>query len=93
MSVRVFARLRDIVGAAELEREAPAGASVRHLWDDLVADFPDAGDYAGSLSAAVNTEYAKMDTELHDGDEVAFLPPVSGGERVAMLRIGRCSTN
>ncbi|MDP6372499.1 MAG: MoaD/ThiS family protein [Vicinamibacterales bacterium] len=93
MSVRVFARLRDIVGAAELEREVPAGASVRRLWDGLVAEFPDAGAYAGSLSAAVNTEYAKMDTELHNGDEVAFLPPVSGGEGVATPRIGRCSTN
>ena len=75
VNIRVFARLRDIVGAAELDRDMPTGATVRQLWE-----FPDASAYAGSLSAAVNTEYAKMETMLHDGDEVAFLPPVSGGQ-------------
>ena len=80
VTVRVFARLRDIVGAAELTREAPDGATVQHVWNDLVDEFPDAGAYASSLSAAVNTEYAKMDAVVHDGDDVAFLPPVSGGD-------------
>ena len=80
VNIRVFARLRDIVGAVELDRDIPTGATVRQLWDELVVEFPDASAYAGSLSAAVNTEYAKMETMLHDGDEVAFLPPVSGGQ-------------
>jgi molybdopterin synthase sulfur carrier subunit len=35
--------------------------------------------YRGSVSGAVNAEYARMDAPIHDGDEVAFLPPVSGG--------------
>ena len=79
VSVRLFARLRDIVGAGELDREVPAGTSVQALWDDLSDDFPDIRAYTGSMSSAVNAEYSRMDVELRDGDEVAFLPPVSGG--------------
>ena len=80
VNIRVFARLRDIVGAAELDRDVPTGATAQRIWDDLVEEFPDISTYTGSISTAVNAEYAKMETVLDDGDEVAFLPPVSGGE-------------
>lgn len=79
MTVRLFARLRDIVGASELGRDVPANASVKTVWDQLVAEFPDLGAYGASMSTAVNADYARMDARLSDGDEVAFLPPVSGG--------------
>ena len=79
VTVRLFARLRDIVGAGELTRETGADATVRSVWESLVADFPAAASYERSLSVAVNADYARMDTTLADGDEVAFLPPVSGG--------------
>ena len=79
VTVRLFARLRDIVGASELGRDVPAHASVKTVWDQLVTEFPDLGVYAASISAAVNADYARMDARLADGDEVAFLPPVSGG--------------
>jgi molybdopterin converting factor subunit 1 len=77
--VRLFARLRDLVGAGELERDVPAGATVRIVWDDLVTEYPAIAAYADSMSCAVNAEYARMTTAVGDGDEVAFLPPVSGG--------------
>ncbi|HIA50272.1 MAG TPA: molybdopterin converting factor subunit 1 [Acidobacteria bacterium] len=80
VNIRVFARLRDIVGAAELDRDVPTGTTAQRLWEDLVEEFPDISTYTGSISTAVNAEYAKMETVLDDGDEVAFLPPVSGGE-------------
>ena len=79
VTVRLFARLRDIVGAGELQREVPPGATVRAVWQNLAAEFPELGSYATSISTAVNAEYARMDAVLHEGDEVAFLPPVSGG--------------
>ena len=80
MNIRVFARLRDIIGVAELDRDVPTGTTAKKIWDDLVEEFPDISTYTGSISTAVNAEYAKMETVLDDGDEVAFLPPVSGGE-------------
>ncbi len=79
--VRLFARLRDIAGTAELEREVPAGATVRKVWEMLAGEFPELAQYATSMSTAVNAEYTRSDAALHDGDEVAFLPPVSGGSR------------
>jgi len=76
----LFARLCDIVGSNEIERDVPIGTTVRMLWDNLIADFAGLEAYGESLSSAVNAEYARMDVVLNDGDEVAFLPPVSGGQ-------------
>ena len=79
VTIRLFARLRDVAGAGELRRELPGGSSARSAWDSLVGEFPDFDDYTRAVSCAVNEEYARMTTPLNDGDEVAFLPPVSGG--------------
>jgi molybdopterin converting factor subunit 1 len=79
VTVRLFARLRDLVGAGELRREAADAATVESIWHALVSDYPAIAPYAASMSCAVNAEYARMTTKLRDGDEVAFLPPVSGG--------------
>ena len=78
VTVRLFARLRDIAGA-ELSREVGPGATAATVWRDLVRDFPDLAAYERSLSTAINADYARMGDAVHDGDEVAFLPPVSGG--------------
>ena len=66
-------------GRPELRRELPDGATARSVWDALVAEFPGFDDYSKAVSCAVNEEYARMTAALSDGDEVAFLPPVSGG--------------
>ena len=79
MTVRLFARLRDLAGAAEMSREVEHGATIGAVWRDLAGEFPALADYERSISAALNADYARMDAEVHDGDEVAFLPPVSGG--------------
>jgi molybdopterin converting factor subunit 1 len=79
VTVKLFARLRDITGSEELTREIPAGATIGNVWRGLAAEFPALGDYERSISTAVNLDYARMNTEVQDGDEIAFLPPVSGG--------------
>jgi molybdopterin converting factor subunit 1 len=79
VTIRLFARLRDMAGAGEIRRELPGGSIARSAWDSLVGEFPDFDDYTRAVSCAVNEEYARMTTPLNDGDEVAFLPPVSGG--------------
>jgi molybdopterin converting factor subunit 1 len=79
VTIRLFARLRDIVGLSELAREVEPGATIGTLWRMLVAEHPDLAAYERSISSAVNADYARMDQGLNDGDEVAFLPPVSGG--------------
>jgi len=79
VTVRLFARLRDIVGTTELAREAAPGDTIASIWRQLVNEYVELAGYERSISTAVNGDYARMDHQLHDGDEVAFLPPVSGG--------------
>ena len=79
VTVRLFARLREIAGAGELAREVDDDATIAMVWQQLVRDFPDFAGYGRSISAAVNADYARMDRRVREGDEIAFLPPVSGG--------------
>jgi molybdopterin converting factor subunit 1 len=79
VTVRLFARLREIAGTGDLERELPDGATIGTVWQALVAEWGELAPYARTLSSARNLEYARFDTPVADGDEVAFLPPVSGG--------------
>ena len=79
VTIRLFARLRELAGGSELSRQMPDGSSAGDLWQRLVSEFPALGDHTSSISLAVNQEYARPATVLRDGDEVAFLPPVSGG--------------
>ena len=79
VTVRLFARLRELAGSGELRRELPAGSTVATLWDALATEFHAMRPHGRSVSAAVNQEFARRTTELGEGDEVAFLPPVSGG--------------
>ena len=79
VKVRLFARLRDLAGASELVRDVPSPATVQTVWDGLVAELPALLEYERTISVAVNAEYARMAADVSDGDEVAFLPPVSGG--------------
>jgi molybdopterin synthase catalytic subunit len=79
VTVRLFARLRDVAGAAELARDVPGGATVGDVWRQLAREFPEFASYERSISSAINADYARMDQVIGDGDEIAFLPPVSGG--------------
>ncbi len=79
VNVRLFARLRDMVGVAELPCDVPEGSRVSDVWRALEAQHPAIAPYANSVSAAVNADYARMNAPVDDGDEVAFMPPVSGG--------------
>lgn len=77
--VRFFAGHRDIAGRAEQELQLEEGATVGALWERLVADYPRLAGYSGRLLYAVNQQFADPATVLGDGDEVAYIPPVSGG--------------
>jgi molybdopterin converting factor subunit 1 len=79
VTVRLFARLRDVTGSSELDADLPAPATIADVWDVLVGRHPGLGPFRSSLSCARNLEYAQFTTPVEDGDEIAFLPPVSGG--------------
>lgn len=77
--IRAFAGLREALGAGELTVEAPTGTDVAGLVAKLSEDYPQARLPARRFTVAVNRSYAPPDRPLADGDEVALLPPVSGG--------------
>ncbi|CAN5790321.1 molybdopterin converting factor subunit 1 [soil metagenome] len=79
VTLRMFARLREISGTSELQVVRPEGSNASALWSDLAQEYPGLAPYTGSVSCAINQEYAKLSTALKEGDEIAFLPPVSGG--------------
>lgn len=82
MRVRVlfFGRLKEIVGRAEEDAEMSEGARVEDLFARYGSRFPQLAEFRPSVVASVNQEFAAWRTPLTHGDEVAFLPPVSGGE-------------
>lgn len=77
--VRLFAALVEAAGTDVLDLELPAGATVRAALEAAGGRVPAVRRYAGSLLAAVNMEYVALAHPLADGDEVALIPPVSGG--------------
>ena len=79
VTIRLFARLRDLAGSGELVRDVDSPATVGSVWSTLVGEMPALGEYERTMSVAVNADYARMSATVHEGDEVAFLPPVSGG--------------
>ncbi|GIV90803.1 MAG: molybdopterin synthase sulfur carrier subunit [Chloroflexus sp.] len=79
VTVRFFAGHRDIVGRATAQYTVANGTTVGQLWEQLVTDYPRLAGYTGRLLFAVNQQFGQPATVLADGDEVAFIPPVSGG--------------
>ena len=79
VTVRLFAQLREVCGGSECVCAVPAGTSVADVWRALILRHPSLEPYGGSVTCAVNADFAKMTSSVRDGDEVAFLPPVSGG--------------
>jgi MoaE-MoaD fusion protein len=74
VAVRLFAGLRERAGVGSLELDLPDGATVADVWPRL-----ELGDEPAGLLYALNRDYADRATTLGEGDEVALIPPVSGG--------------
>ena len=80
--LRFFASLRERLRCSELDWDLPDGATVDDLWEGLCARYPQLAALRASMTFAVNREYVRGDHTLSSGDEVALIPPVSGGTDV-----------
>lgn len=91
MNIRVlfFGLTHDLTGMGEEQLELPEGGRLEDLWQRYETRFPRLAEMSESLVAAVNQEVADRSHRLRDGDEVAFLPPVSGGSSDDFYRITR----
>ena len=79
IKVLFFASCRDIVGTKELDLEVQEGFRVGDLKRNLLEEYPRLAALNDVLSVAINAEYVDESALLNPGDEVAFIPPVSGG--------------
>lgn len=81
IQVKFFALARDLAGAAETTVSVPDGASVGQVWDEIIRRHPGLARYRDEFLLAVNRRFASPDRVLQSGDELAVIPPVSGGAR------------
>ncbi len=79
INVLLFASLRDIAGKGQLELEVEENCTVEDLSKKLYELYPKVESFKSSVRIALNQEFVEGDIELRDGDEIAYLPPVSGG--------------
>jgi len=81
VNVRVvpFARIREIVGSAELTRAAAEGATAGDVWGGLAQEFPALAELLASTRLVRNGAFVRPETALCDGDELGLLPPYGGG--------------
>ncbi len=79
VKVLFFGRLKEIVGDPGDSVDIHEGAPIEELFARYAARHPELARYRSSLVATRNQEFTAWSTPLHAGDEVAFLPPVSGG--------------
>ena len=93
MQVRViyFGMLKDAAGRQIDDVSLPEPATLADLVNDRIRHTPVIDNFRTVLAFSVNQEYAHLSTALHDGDEVAMLPPVSGGVDSAVATPSRCS--
>jgi molybdopterin synthase sulfur carrier subunit len=84
--LRFFASLRERLRCSEAEWTLPERATVSDLWNALCAAYPQLVTLGPAISFAVNREYVDRDHRLAHNDEVALIPPVSGGTHVRRRR-------
>lgn len=79
VKVLFFGRLKDVAGRSEETLDLNESSTIEQLFALYSERVPELAKYRSSVVASRNQEFAEWDTLLHSGDEVAFLPPVSGG--------------
>ena len=77
--LRFFASLRERLRRSAAEYTLADGSSVQDLWAALCAEYPHLAELGPSIAFAVNQEYVNREHRLSNNDEVALIPPVSGG--------------
>jgi molybdopterin converting factor subunit 1 len=79
VKVLFFGRLRELTGLAEETGELPEGVTLSQVFERYAARYPKLTGFRNSMVVSQNQEFAAWDTRVAAGDEIAFLPPVSGG--------------
>jgi len=79
VKLKFFASAREAVGSKEVEMQVESGSSANDVLEQLIEEYPELKDQEKHLVLAVNKQTGRSDKMIKDGDEIAVLPPVSGG--------------
>jgi sulfur-carrier protein len=79
VTVRLFAAFQEVSSTHEIQLAIPLNAPVTEVYDRLASEYPVLEKWRSLTRYAVNLDFVEPDTILKDGDEVALIPPVSGG--------------
>ncbi len=78
MKILLFAHLQDVAGCVELQRDF-GPVDVPGFWRELITEFPALAEHRANIRLARNGEYVDLEAQFSEADEVALIPPVSGG--------------
>ena len=79
LTIHLFAQARDLAGAHRITVDVPSGSTVAALRAALATSFPALASLLASSAIAVNHDFADATHTIHENDEIAVIPPVSGG--------------
>lgn len=79
ITVKLFASLREAAGTGELQLALASGARIANAIEQIRDQYPALTQRLAATRYALNREYAQADCELHQGDQLALIPPVAGG--------------
>ena len=79
ITVQLFAGVSELLGKRHVTLDMAEGATVSLLWDQLTSEYPRVTPFLSSLVCAIDEEFVSSEHPLRDGDEVAIIPPISGG--------------
>lgn len=79
IKVRLFANLRELVGEREITITVPGGVTVSYLNNEILNKYPQLKSFSNKFVTSVNCKVTTGDTVITSSDEIALLPPVSGG--------------
>ena len=79
VTLKLFAAYQETLGQPDMTLTLPAGTTVKDLCDRICSQYPDLKRWQDLTRFGINLQFVEADTPLSDGDEVVFIPPVSGG--------------
>lgn len=79
VTIKLFAAYQEAFGVPELQRKFPVGTSAIAVLEALIGDRPELEAWREVTRFGINLDFAAPETILQDGDEIVFIPPVSGG--------------